>query len=63
MLGKNGVTVAGEPYVPGMAPVALTSGSLVTICDASFWFLLPRRGALTSADAAKRLRYRSPSHV
>ena len=33
--------------------VALASGTLITICDVSFWFLLPRRSALPSLPAAQ----------
>ena len=55
-MGKNGVTVSGEPVMPGMPAVALPSGTLISICDISFWFLLPRRGASAGADSKKRAR-------
>lgn len=29
--------------------VGLPSGTLISICDVSFWFLLPRRSALPAA--------------
>ena len=56
VLGKNGVTVEGEPILPGMPPVPLISGTLITICDTSFWFLLPRRGTTAGAESKKRSR-------
>ena len=56
VLGKNGVTVEGEPILPGMPPVPLISGTFITICDTSFWFLLPRRGTTGGAESKKRSR-------
>ena len=54
--------VSAEPTASMiMLQVALASGTLVTICDVSFWFLLPRRSALPSLPAAQS-RYATISH-
>ena len=56
VMGKNGVFVSGEPVMPGNPPVALSSGTLISICDTSFWFLLPKKPK-PGPDSRKRARY------
>jgi len=43
--------------------VALASGTLITICDVSFWFLLPRRSALPPLPAAAPSRRAIQSQI
>jgi len=42
VLGKNGVSVNGTPYVPGDPPARLESKCLLQMGEVSLYFLLPR---------------------